>query len=119
MRHLIPLAVLLAAGCATTPAPEPAKPATSAPLLSGTHEHSSLTGMAAVDLAEHLGTARSQVREGDGTKMQFAGPNCVLDAYLYPNPNGGGAPRVTHTDARNFQGVAVSVRDCIASIEGR
>jgi hypothetical protein len=119
MRRLIPFAALLAAGCASTPAPEPVKPATSAPLLSGKHEHAGLNGMTAVDLAEHLGTAKSQVREGDGIKMQFVGPTCVLDAYLYSSPDGGGAPRVTHSDARNFQGAAVSVRDCIASIEGR
>ncbi len=55
--------------------------------------------------------------EGDGTKLQFAGPNCVLDVYLYPNPSGAGVPRVTHVDARNFQGSQVNAQNCIASIE--
>jgi len=117
MRYLVPLLVLLVAGCA--PAPQPTKPSTSAPLLSNEHEHDSLTGMTAIDLAEHLGTPRIQIREGDGLKLQYTGVNCVLDAYLYPPPEGSGVPRVTHIDARNEQGVATSAKACIASIEGR
>lgn len=75
--------------------------------------------MTANELAEHFGKPRLQVREGDGTKLQFAGPNCVLDTYLYPAPSGQGVPRVTHADARNFQGADVNTQNCIASIEGR
>src|SRR5262245_2198798 len=88
MRYLIPVSILLVAGCAPTPAPTPSKPATSAPLLSNEHEHDSLKGMTAVDLAEHLGTPRIQIREGDGLKLQFVGATCILDAYLYPPVEG-------------------------------
>ena len=119
MRRLTPLALLLIAGCASTPDSEPVRPATSAPLLSNTHEHDNLNGMTQVDLTEHLGTPRTQIREGDGLKLQFAGPNCVLDAYLYPPAGGSGAVRVSHVDARTFQGVPSSPKACIASIEGR
>ena len=119
MRHIILLSVALLAGCATTPEAEPVRPTTSAPLLSNVHEHDNLNGMTQVDLTEHLGTPRTQIREGDGMKLQFAGPSCVLDAYLYPPASGSGAPRVSHTDARNLQGAPSSAKACIASIEGR
>jgi hypothetical protein len=115
MRRLLPFAVLLIAGCASTPTPEPVKP--SAPVQTGSHGHSTLDGMTANELGQHFGQPRLQIREGVGTKLQFAGPNCVLDAYLYPNPSGAGVPRVTHVDARNFQGNPVNEQNCIASIE--
>ena len=119
MRHLIPFIALLLAGCATAPDAEPVRPTSSAPLLSNKHEHDNLNGFTSVDLAEHLGTPRIQIREGDGLKAQFEGPNCVLDAYLYPPQSGQGVPRVTHVDARNRQGAPLSAKACIASIEGR
>lgn len=119
MRIIIPLALALLAGCASTPESEPVRPTTSAPLLSNKHEHDNANGMTQVDLVEHLGSAKAQVREGEGLKLQFAGPNCVLDAYLYPPASGQGVPRVSHTDARDFQGQPYSPKACIASIEGR
>ena len=119
MRRLFPIALLLIAGCASTPDSEPVRPTSSTPLLSNKHEHDNLNGMTQLDLTEHLGTPRTQIREGDGLKLQFAGPNCVLDAYLYPPASGSGAARVSHVDARTFQGASSSARDCIASIEGR
>ena len=75
--------------------------------------------MTANELVEHFGRPHLQVREGDGTKMQFTGVNCVLDAYLYPAPSGQGVPRVAHVDTRNSQGGPVNTQNCIASIEGR
>ena len=119
MRFSLPFVVLLAAGCASTPAPEPAKPAVPVPQASGNHDHSTLNGMTANELVEHFGRPRLQIREGDGTKMQFQGPSCILDAYLYPAPSGQGVPRVAHIDTRNAQGSPVNPLNCIASIEGR
>jgi hypothetical protein len=118
MRRLLPLIVLLAAACATTP-PQPAQPVAPAPAAHDRHDHSTLTGMTANELAEHFGKPRLQVREGDGTKLQFVGPNCVLDAYLYPSSSGQGVPRVTHVDTRNLQGLDVNPQSCIALIEGQ
>ena len=72
---------------------------------------------AAGELIEHFGKPRLQITEGIGTKLQFAGPACVLDAYLYPPGNGGGTPRVTEIDARNFQGTDVNPQSCVYAIE--
>ena len=72
--------------------------------------------MTANELMEHFGRPRLQIREGDGTKLQFAGPSCVLDFYLYPGQ--GGVPRVSHIDARNAQGADVSEQGCVHAIEG-
>ena len=119
MRYTIFIAIFVLAGCATNPEAEQVRPTTSAPLLTNTHEHDNLNGMTQVDLTEHLGTPRTQVREGDGLKLQFAGPACVLDAYLYPPTSGSGAVRVSHSDARTLQGATFSAKACIASIEGR
>ena len=117
MRRLIPLAALLITGCASTPTPEPVKPAVTVPEKTEDHDHSTLDGMTANELGQHFGQPRLQIREGDGTKLQFASSSCVLDAYLYPNPSGAGVPRVTHVDTRNFQGNPVNEQNCIASIE--
>jgi hypothetical protein len=116
MRFLVPLTALLLAACASTPAPQPG-PAAPAPPAGGAHSHSTLSGMTANELAQHFGKPRLQIREGDGTKLQFAGPACVLDAYLYPSQGGGGVPRVSHVDARNMQGDPVNVVGCVASLE--
>ncbi|MCL6698558.1 hypothetical protein LZ496_07140 [Sphingomonas sp. NSE70-1] len=117
MRQFIPLVVLLLAGCAATPTPQPVKPVEPAPAAANDHNHSSLDGMTANELGQHFGRPRLQIREGDGTKLQFAGPNCVLDAYLYPSTSGAGLPRVTYIDTRNLQGAPVNAQNCIASLE--
>lgn len=117
MRRLIPLVALLVAGCASTPTPEPVQPSAPSPVATNDHDHSTLDGMTANELGQHFGRPRLQIREGDGTKMQFAGPSCVLDAYLYPSPSGAGVPRVTHIDTRNSQGSPVNAQNCIASLE--
>ena len=116
MRYLIPAAFLFVAACAPRPAPEPipAAPAP-APESADRHDHRTLNGMTANALIEHFGRPRLQIREGDGTKIQFAGPSCVLDAYLYPGQ--GGVPRVNHLDARNSQGGNVDAQTCVYAIE--
>ena len=119
MRRFLPFALLFVAACAPRPAPTPPTPTAPAAATPSRHDHSTLNGLTANELAEHFGKPRLQVREGDGTKLQFAGPNCVLDAYLYPAQSGQGVPRVTHVDARNLQGGDVNTQGCIASIEGR
>ena len=116
MRFLVPLTALLLAACASTPTPSP-EPSPAVPAAGGAHSHSTLAGMTANELAEHFGKPRLQIREGDGTKLQFAGSACVLDAYLYPSQGGGAVPRVSHVDARNMQGDPVNVGGCIASLE--
>lgn len=75
--------------------------------------------MTASELIQHFGRPRLQIVEGEGTKLQFAGPNCVMDVYLYPPSGGSGAPRATHIEARNAQGGSVSAQACAAAIEAR
>src|SRR5688500_2310552 len=101
MRRLFPAFALLLAACASTPAPEPGPTAVPA-ATTDDHDHRTLNGMTAGELIEHFGRPRLQIIEGIGTKLQFAGPACILDAYLYPPGNGGGTQRVTHIEARNF-----------------
>ena len=111
-------ALLFVAACAPRPAATPApEPAVAAPAAVATdrHDHRTLNGMTANELIEHFGKPRLQVREGDGTKLQFAGPNCVLDFYLYPGQ--GSVPRVSHIDSRNFQGADVNAQSCVYAIE--
>ena len=76
----------------------PARPARACP---GTRRTGPRTRQRSSDAQRHdrqradraFRQAAAAGREGDGTKLQFAGPDCVLDAYLYP-PAGGGTPRV-------------------------
>ena len=121
MRKILPAAtMLLLAGCGgstaipTIPVPSAAAPVRSAPaVLRGP-----LIGLDTGTLLTRFGQPRLRVREGDGTKLQFAGGICLLDAYLYPPP-GGGAPRVTHVDTRNRDGRGVDQAGCVASLERR
>ncbi len=117
MRILVPFLALSLAACAARPAPEPVQPPTPAPAAASRHDHRTLNGMTAGELIAHFGKPRLQIREGDGTKLQFSGPSCVLDVYLYPS--GTGAPRATHIKARNLQGVDVNAQSCAAAIEQR
>jgi hypothetical protein len=119
MRLLFPALALLLAACASTPTPQPEAPAAPVAAAADDHDHRTLNGMTAGELIEHFGRPRLQVTEGVGTKLQFAGPACVLDAYLYPPGNGGGTPRVTDIEARNFQGGDVSAQTCVYAIEQR
>lgn len=115
-RILAASTILVLAACASTPTPQVQVPAAPA-AATDDHGHRTLNGMTAGELIEHFGKPRLQITEGIGTKLQFAGPACVLDAYLYPPGNGGGTPRVTEIDARNFQGTDVNPQSCVYAIE--
>ena len=72
-------------------------------------------GLTAEDLVRRFGTPALQVREGSSLKLQFRGRQCVLDAYLYPNP--GGLYRVTYVDTRTRALADVDQALCVASLE--
>ena len=117
MRLIFPAtAALLLAACGANPKPvaAPTPASVEAPRRSG-----NLVGMTASEMIARFGTPRLQVREGDGTKLQFVATACVLDAYLYPPPGGAGLARVTHVDTRNREGRAIDPSGCIATIEAR
>jgi len=103
-------ALLLLAGCGTTPTP------LVTPIRAVAAERGDLIGLDASALGARFGRPQLQVREGDGTKLQFAGGTCLLDAYLYPSP---GLPRVTHVNTRNREGRPVAQAECIRMIEAR
>lgn len=73
--------------------PVPAPVVHSAPGLEG------VIGARSGELARLFGPPRLDVQEGDARKLQFVGPACVLDVYLYPQ-GGGGEARATYVDAR-------------------
>jgi hypothetical protein len=107
----------LLAGCVASPAPRPSaaaapsvRPAVSAAGLQA------VMGRTAAMLAAQFGSADLDVREGNARKLQFVGPACVLDTYLYP-PAGGGEPIVTHVDARLPDGRDMDRASCIAALQ--
>jgi outer membrane biogenesis lipoprotein LolB len=116
-------AILLLAGCASAAkeAPTVAPPPRVAqrPIVS---YHSTglenVIGRTAAILEAQFGKAGLDVREGPARKLQFAGPACVLDAYLYP-PKGGGEPIVTHLDARLPDGRDFDRASCVAALSRR
>ncbi|MBW4331544.1 hypothetical protein KY084_11760 [Stakelama sp. CBK3Z-3] len=65
-----------------------------------------------------FGTPDADQTEGVGRKLQFGSDICVLDAYLYP-PRGGGAPIVTHIDARQRSGAPIDRASCVAALTRR
>jgi hypothetical protein len=107
---------LTLAACAPTAVQQPvARPAASAvalPLRTGLE---AVIGRTAAALAAQFGTAALDVREGTGRKLQYAGPACVLDAYLYA-PAAGGEPIVIHVDARRLDGTDFDRASCVAAL---
>ena len=73
--------------------PVPAPVIHSAPGLEG------VIGARTGELTRLFGPPRLDVLEGDARKLQFVGPACVLDIYLYPSAPGA-EPRATYADAR-------------------
>jgi hypothetical protein len=120
MRKILLASLVFVAACAPRPETMPTpQPVTTAASESDRHDHRTLNGMTVNELIQHFGKPKLQIVEGQSTKLQFAGPSCVLDIYLYPPESGSGAPRATYIEARNFQGGNVSAQACAAAIENR
>lgn len=116
MRRLLLLSATLAlASCATRPN-QPSVPAT-VPQLQP-QETSSLVGLTAQELVGRFGTPALQVREGNSLKLQFRGPRCVMDAYLYPSASSG-ALTVTHVDTRLPSGGDIDQAACVFALRNR
>lgn len=67
-------------------------------------------------LEAQFGAAALDVREGAARKLQWIGPACVLDAYLYPPRGGRGEPIVTHVDARLPNGNDFDRASCVSAL---
>lgn len=124
MRHFIALLPVLVttglvAGCATTvsPAPPPVALTRSPPMVKTGLDR--VLGQNARGLATLFGTADQDVREAQGARrLQFAGPICILDAYLYALRAGGEA-EVTYVDARQPDGRDIDRASCVAALTRR
>ncbi len=64
-------------------------------------------GLPAAALTRRFGQPRIDLAEGDARKLQFAGPACVVDIYLYPVA-AAAEPTATHVEARLRQGGALA-----------
>jgi len=62
-----------------------------------------------------FGPADQDVREDGARRLQFAGPFCILDAYLYP-ARSGAEPVVTYLDARQPDGKDIDRASCVAAL---
>lgn len=115
-------AMLFLAGCASTgteaPTVTPTPRVVQRPAPLNTTGLEAVLGRTASTLQSLFGRPGLDVREGVARKLQFAGPACVLDAYLYP-PKGGGEPIVTHLDARLPDGRDLDRASCVAALTRR
>ena len=76
-------------------------------------------GATANDLTRQFGPARLDVWEGDARKLQFVGPACLLDVYLYPADTGR-EPQASYVDARRpSDGQDVDRAACITALRQR
>jgi hypothetical protein len=107
------------AGCASPPraAPPVRQPPVQAP-LPGAGGLEAVMGRNAGALIGLFGNPGLDDREGPARKLQFLGPACVLDLYLYP-PRGGGDPVVTHIDARLPDGRDTDKAACVEALSRR
>lgn len=109
---------LLLAACATPTAQTgPAQPA-ERPMNKREAGLDRVLGKTARDLTALFGEADLDGHEGDTRRMQFAGPACVLDAYLAA-PKSGAEPVVTYIDARLPNGDDLDRASCIAALSRR
>ena len=106
---------LLLISCAPTATTQPvATPAAAMPRPVPVAGLESVMGRSAGALSAQFGTPILDVREGSARKLQFSGPACVLDVYLYPSEQGREAV-VTHVDARLPDGRDIDRASCVAA----
>jgi len=116
-RYWVSLAPALLLGACTTTAPTSA-PKTEKPMKLHEAGLERVMGKTAAELVALFGEADLDGHEGPARRLQFAGPACVLDAYLYPAKTGG-EPVVTYIDARLPAGDDIDRASCIASLSRR
>lgn len=114
MRWSLGLVPLLLVSCAPTATTQPA-PRAVAPAPAVATGLAAVMGQSAATLQTRLGTPALDVREGNARKLQFSGPACVLDAYLYTSGQGRDAV-VTHVDARLPDGRDMDKASCVAAL---
>ncbi len=112
---IVAVSAMLAA-CATTPPAPRAVPTVGVPMRATGLER--VLGQDARALVALFGTADQDVHEDTARRLQFAGPFCILDAYLYPSRAGAEAV-VTYVDARQPDGKDIDRASCVAALVRR
>jgi hypothetical protein len=108
---------LILAGCVSAPTARPmVVPTRSAPMRATGLER--VLGENARGLVALFGPADQDVHEEGSRRLQFRGPICVLDAYLYPESKGRD-PVVTYIDARQPDGRDIDRASCVAALTRR
>ncbi|WP_174298914.1 hypothetical protein, partial [Sphingomonas bacterium] len=74
-------------------------------------------GQDAAGLTQLFGPPDADLREGTARRLQFSGPICVLDTYLYPGTRA--EPTVTYLDAREPDGSPIDRASCVAALTRR
>jgi len=110
------------AGCATAPRTAPAvradRPTDRIVPVRAPAGLEAVMGRGANALIALFGNPGLDAREGPARKLQFLGPACVLDAYLYA-PRRGGDAVVTHVDARLPDGRDTDRAACVETLSRR
>lgn len=106
---------LLLAGCATAPAGDRTAPLPVTPPVLSTSGLERVLGQSAAGLVALFGEPELDIREDQARKLQFAGPICVLDAYLY-RTRAKSEPVVTYLDARQPDGRDIDRASCVAAL---
>ena len=109
-------ATLLVSACVPRQAPTPQAPAPQRQPGQPAPQRNDLIGLTAAQLIAIFGTPALQVREGAGLKLQFRGRNCVLDAYLYPEPR---QELVSYVEARSLSGEPANAQGCYDALKAR
>ncbi|MCW4461464.1 hypothetical protein OK349_07070 [Sphingomonas sp. BT-65] len=118
MRVPIAAALLvLLAGCGGATAPPPVVRAAPVPVPQpGMAALTTVMGASASALIAQFGRPQLDVSEGSARKLQFGGPICVLDAYLYPPKSGRGDATVTFAETRQRDGKPIDQSSCAAAL---
>jgi hypothetical protein len=123
MRFWVLAGAVALGGCGATIVPE-ARPAAhvpvpSAPPTAAPVSVTAVKGQTAPRLIAEFGQPVLDMSEGPGRKLQFAGPICVLDAYLYPPSSGRGEPVVSYMETRQRDGGPIDQASCVAALARR
>lgn len=123
MRFWVLAGTVALGGCGAelVPAARPAAyvPVAAAPPAPAPASVTTVKGQTASRLIAEFGQPALDMNEGPARKLQFAGPICVLDTYLYPPSNGRGEPVVTYLDTRQRDGGPIDQASCLAALAAR
>lgn len=109
--------LILLAGCGGATAPRPVVRAAPLPVPQpGMAALTTVMGQSANALIAQFGPPQLDISEGSARKLQFGGPICVLDAYLYPPKSGRGDATVTFAETRQRDGKPIDQSSCAAAL---